>query len=92
MWSNTIFRKIVRQTQRTLNVPKFKPQMDCQVEQFYLLTCHTHFSHQLNMANTVEDSNEKHLAPWSAACERDGTYTTPLSPYLDQVSQLSLHG
>ena len=37
------------------------------------------------MASTVEDSNEKHLAPWSEACERDGIYTTPLSPYLDQV-------
>ncbi|XP_020601655.1 sterol-4-alpha-carboxylate 3-dehydrogenase, decarboxylating-like [Orbicella faveolata] len=39
---------------------------------------------RLNMASTVEDSNEKHLAPWSAACERDGIHTTPLSPYLDQ--------
>lgn len=37
------------------------------------------------MASTVEDSNEKHLAPWSEACERDGIHTTPLSPYLDQV-------
>lgn len=44
------------------------------------------------MASTVEDSNEKHLAPWSAACERDGIHTTPLSPYLDQVSQVGLHG
>ena len=37
------------------------------------------------MASTVEDSNEKHLTPWSEACERDGIHTTPLSPYLDQV-------
>ena len=42
------------------------------------------------MASTVEDSNEKHLAPWSAACERDGIHTTPLSPYLDQVSRVSI--
>ena len=49
------------------------------------------YSHQLNMANTVEDSNEKHLAPWSAACERDGIHTTPLSPYLDQVSKVVRH-
>ena len=42
------------------------------------------------MAGTVEDSNEKHLAPWSAACERDGIHTTPLSPYLDQVRWLCL--
>ena len=40
------------------------------------------------MASTVEDSNEKHLAPWSEACERDGIHTTPLSPYLDQVGSL----
>lgn len=39
---------------------------------------------RLNMASTVEDSNEKHLTPWSEACERDGIHTTPLSPYLDQ--------
>lgn len=39
---------------------------------------------RLNMASTVEDSNEKHLAPWSEACDRDGIQTTPLSPYLDQ--------
>lgn len=38
---------------------------------------------RLNMASTVEDSNEKHLSPWSEACERDGIHTTPLSPYLD---------
>lgn len=39
---------------------------------------------RLNMTNTVEESNAKHLAPWSEACERDGIRTTPLSPYLDQ--------
>lgn len=39
---------------------------------------------RLNMAGTVDDSNEKHLEPWSAACDRDGIHTTPLSPYLDQ--------
>lgn len=37
------------------------------------------------MAGTVDDSNEKHLEPWSAACEKDGIHSTPLSPYLDQV-------
>lgn len=39
---------------------------------------------RLNMAGTVDDSNEKHLEPWSAACEKDGIHSTPLSPYLDQ--------
>lgn len=41
------------------------------------------------MAGTVDDSNEKHLEPWSAACERDGIHSTPLSPYLDQVGTRS---
>lgn len=35
------------------------------------------------MAGVVEESNEKHLAPWSAACGRDGVQNTPLSPYID---------
>lgn len=39
---------------------------------------------RLDMDSTVEDCNEKHLSPWSEACERDGIHTTPLSPYLDQ--------
>ena len=41
---------------------------------------------KLNMTSTAEDSNEKHLSPWSEACEKDGIETTPLSPFLDQVS------
>ena len=39
---------------------------------------------RLNMSAAVEDSNEKHLAPWSEACIRDQIDNTPLSPYLDQ--------
>lgn len=39
---------------------------------------------RLNMTSTAEDSNEKHLSPWSDACEKDGIETTPLSPFLDQ--------
>lgn len=39
---------------------------------------------KLNMTSTAEDSNEKHLSPWSEACEKDGIETTPLSPFLDQ--------
>ena len=39
---------------------------------------------RLNMSGAVEDSNEKHLAPWSEACIRDKIENTPLSPYLDQ--------
>lgn len=33
----------------------------------------------------MEESNDKHLAPWSQACQKDGIHATPLSPYLDQV-------
>ncbi|EDO44998.1 predicted protein [Nematostella vectensis] len=39
---------------------------------------------RLNMTSTVEDSNDKHLAPWSEACNKDKIQATPLSPYLDQ--------
>jgi len=38
------------------------------------------------MSSVVQDSNEKHLAPWSAACSNDQIANTPLSPYLDKVS------
>ena len=39
------------------------------------------------MRSAVDDSNEKHLAPWSQACNTDGIANTPLSPYLDKVYQ-----
>lgn len=39
---------------------------------------------QLHMAGATEESNEKHLEPWSVACHRDGIVNTPLSPYMDQ--------
>ena len=41
-------------------------------------------SPQLHMSGATEESNEKHLAPWSAACHRDNISNTPLSPYMDQ--------
>lgn len=39
---------------------------------------------RLNMTDIVDESNEKHLEPWSEACQRDNIENTPLSPYLDQ--------
>ena len=36
------------------------------------------------MAGATEESNEKHLEPWSVGCHRDGVANTPLSPYMDQ--------
>ncbi|XP_028402731.1 uncharacterized protein LOC114525548 [Dendronephthya gigantea] len=51
---------------------------------------------RLNMTDIVDESNEKHLEPWSEACQRDGIENTPLSPYLDQEllyeKHLSLDG
>lgn len=46
---------------------------------------------KLHMASATEESNEKHLAPWSAACERDGIANTPLSPYIDQELLYNKH-
>jgi nucleoside-diphosphate-sugar epimerase len=39
---------------------------------------------KLHMSGATEESNEKHLGPWSAACHRDNISNTPLSPYMDQ--------
>jgi len=39
---------------------------------------------KLNMSSVVQDSNEKHLQPWSEACSNDQIVNTPLSPYLDK--------
>lgn len=46
---------------------------------------------KLHMSGATEESNEKHLSPWSAACARDGITNTPLSPYLDQELLYNKH-
>ena len=46
---------------------------------------------QLHMASATEESNEKHLAPWSEACAKDGIANTPLSPYIDQELLYNKH-
>lgn len=46
---------------------------------------------QLNMAGATDESNEKHLEPWSVACQRDGITNTPLSPYIDQELLYNRH-
>ena len=43
------------------------------------------------MASVTEESNEKHLTPWSDACARDGISNTPLSPYLDRELLYNKH-
>ena len=46
---------------------------------------------KLHMTSATEESNEKHLAPWSEACTRDGVTNTPLSPYIDQELLYNKH-
>ncbi len=38
------------------------------------------------MSGATEESNDKHLAPWSEACTQDSVSNTPLSPYLGKLS------
>ena len=40
---------------------------------------------QLNLTEAVQESNEKHMSPWSEMCSVDNIHTTPLSPFIDQV-------
>ena len=40
------------------------------------------------MTDVVEDSNDKHMAPWSEVCQQEGLQYTPLTPYLHQVGDL----
>lgn len=44
---------------------------------------------RLHMTEAVEESNEKHLSPWSDACNESGVANTPLTPYIDKV--LDIH-
>ena len=47
---------------------------------------------RLNMSDAVEESNEKHLAPWSQACSASEIHNTPLTPYIDKAGgQSSLY-
>lgn len=41
---------------------------------------------QVRMTDVVDDINEKHMRPWSDACQRDNISNTPLNPFIDQVS------
>lgn len=43
------------------------------------------------MSSATETVNEKHLAPWSEACNKDGVANTPLSPYIDQELLYNKH-
>ncbi len=43
------------------------------------------------MSGATEESNDKHMAPWSEACQRDGIVNTPLSPYVDKELLYNKH-
>ena len=46
---------------------------------------------RLHMTEAVEESNEKHLSPWSDACNESGVVNTPLTPYIDKVLNIHFH-
>lgn len=39
---------------------------------------------KLQLKDVTEESNEKHLQPWSDICKRYNVANTPLTPYIDQ--------
>lgn len=61
-----------------------------QIEHGYFGTMMSNLA-KLNMSGATEESNEKHLKPWSEACQRDGISNTPLSPYMDQELLYNRH-
>lgn len=40
---------------------------------------------KIDMKGVCENINEKHMEPWSQACNKDKIESTPLSPFLDKV-------
>ncbi|PVD36434.1 hypothetical protein C0Q70_03418 [Pomacea canaliculata] len=46
---------------------------------------------KVNMSNVVEDINDKHMAPWADACQRDNIVNTPLTPFIDQELLYNKH-
>ncbi|KAK3799987.1 hypothetical protein RRG08_035586 [Elysia crispata] len=46
---------------------------------------------RVRMSDVVDDINEKHMQPWSDACQRDGIVNTPLTPFIDQELLYNKH-
>ncbi|XP_070535589.1 uncharacterized protein [Ptychodera flava] len=46
---------------------------------------------KLSMTDVVDESNDKHMAPWSRACDADNIVNTPLSPFIDQELLYNKH-
>lgn len=45
----------------------------------------------MDRAGTLEEINEKHLAPWSEVCIKDSIFNTILSPFLSQEVLIHKH-
>ncbi|CAH1118804.1 unnamed protein product [Phaedon cochleariae] len=45
----------------------------------------------VDLTGAADDANDKHLAPWAAACRTDAILNTPLSPHMDGESLLHKH-
>ncbi|XP_077993896.1 dTDP-glucose 4,6-dehydratase-like [Glandiceps talaboti] len=46
---------------------------------------------KITMTDVVDESNDKHMTPWSKACESDNIHNTPLSPFIDQELLYNKH-
>uniref|UniRef100_A0A2C9L0A8 NAD-dependent epimerase/dehydratase domain-containing protein n=1 Tax=Biomphalaria glabrata TaxID=6526 RepID=A0A2C9L0A8_BIOGL len=46
---------------------------------------------RVRMTDIVDDINEKHVRPWSDACQRDKITNTPLNPFIDQELLYNKH-
>ncbi|CAL1533091.1 unnamed protein product [Lymnaea stagnalis] len=46
---------------------------------------------RVRMTDIVDDINEKHMRPWSDACQRDQVSNTPLNPFIDQELLYNKH-
>lgn len=44
-----------------------------------------------DMGKFVEEVNDKHMAPWAEACNKDGIENSPLSPYIDRELLYNKH-
>lgn len=45
----------------------------------------------LDLADAADEANDKHMAPWAEACQKDSIQNTPLSPHMDYELLLHKH-
>lgn len=39
---------------------------------------------KINMFDTLDEINDKHMSPWAELCEHNGITNTPLTPFMDE--------